>query len=194
LQQKIQLIVGLGNPGPEYKNSRHNAGVWFVEMLAEQHATKFHDEPKFHGRIARIRFLDHDCWLLVPTTYMNRSGLSVKAMANFYKIPAEAILVVHDELDFPSGIIRFKQEGGHGGHNGLRDIIQHLQSKVFHRLRIGIGHPGHRDQVLDYVLKSPTRQEYQQIVTAIADAEMILSDYLVGDRQKAIRELHDSMP
>ncbi|MBA2653661.1 MAG: aminoacyl-tRNA hydrolase [Gammaproteobacteria bacterium] len=191
MQDKIQLIVGLGNPGPNYKATRHNAGAWFVEMLAQDNGIELKPEAKFGGRIGRIQIQQQEYWLLLPTTFMNRSGLSIKSMANFYKIPPEAILVAHDELDFPPGTIRFKQEGGHGGHNGLRDIIQQLQTKNFHRLRIGIGHPGHRDQVTDYVLNSPSKKDFELIIDSIVAAQKVLPSFLVGEFQQAIRLLHN---
>lgn len=191
MSDRIQLIVGLGNPGPDYEATRHNVGAWFVEMFADQNAAKLQLEPKFYGRVGRIQLDHHYCWLLIPTTFMNRSGLSVKTLAHFYKILPEEILIVHDELDFPAGTVRLKQDGGHGGHNGLRDVIQHLQSRNFHRLRIGIGHPGHRDQVVDYVLKRPSRKEHELIINAIHNAQAILPKFLTGYFQQAIQQLHD---
>jgi peptidyl-tRNA hydrolase, PTH1 family len=190
LQDRIQLIVGLGNPGPNYEATRHNVGAWFVEMLAHGSNITLKPEAKFFGKIARIKLNDHNYWLLIPTTFMNRSGLAVKGMANFYKIPPQAILVAHDELDFAPGVIRLKQDGGHGGHNGLRDIISHLHSHQFNRLRIGIGHPGHRDQVLDYVLNPPTKKEQELIISAFHSAQLILPSFLAGNHQQAISKLH----
>jgi PTH1 family peptidyl-tRNA hydrolase len=191
LQNKIQLIVGLGNPGPTYEATRHNVGAWFVETLANEHGCSLTTESKFQGRTARIRLDDEDYWLLVPTTYMNQSGLAVKTMCQYYKIPPENIFVAHDELDFPAGTARLKQDGGHGGHNGIRDIIQHLQCKNFHRLRIGIGHPGHRDLVTDYVLHKPSKKEYDLIMNSINSATEILPSLLSGNFQQAIRNLHN---
>nr|MDQ2995055.1 aminoacyl-tRNA hydrolase [Pseudomonadota bacterium] len=157
----IKLIVGLGNPGPQYASTRHNVGAWLVEELARQHHTALRADTKFLGQYCKIRLGDQECLLLVPTTFMNLSGQSVKALAQYYKIAPEEILVAHDELDFPTGQIRFKHDGGHGGHNGLRDIISHLHSKTFHRLRIGIDHPGNRDDVVGYVLKPPRASEQE---------------------------------
>jgi PTH1 family peptidyl-tRNA hydrolase len=191
--QQIQLIVGLGNPGPEYEATRHNVGAWFVEDLARSHATPFHYEPRFFGKIARIREQQLDYWLLIPTIFMNRSGLSVKNMMRFYKIPTETLLIAHDELDFPAGITRLKQDGGHGGHNGLRDIMQHLQSRNFFRLRIGIGHPGHRDQVIDYVLHKPSKQEHHLITDSFISAHNALPALIAGDIQLAMRQLHNDV-
>lgn len=189
---KIQLIVGLGNPGQQYEATRHNVGAWLVELLAKEYGGALQQENKFQGRIARIQIEQQDYWLLFPTTYMNKSGLAVKLMANFYKIPPESILVAHDELDFPPGITRIKQEGGHGGHNGLRDIIQQLQSKNFNRLRIGIGHPGHKDQVTDYVLSRPSKHDLGLIQDSLDLAKSILPTFLAGDHQKAIALLHNT--
>jgi PTH1 family peptidyl-tRNA hydrolase len=192
LQNSIQLIVGLGNPGPSYEGTRHNVGAWFVELLAEEYAVSLNLESKFSGRVARLTLPQANCWLLIPTTYMNRSGLAVKAIASFYKIPPEAILVAHDELDFPAGTTRFKQEGGHGGHNGLRDIINQLQANNFHRLRIGIGHPGHRDLVTDYVLNRPSKKDQELILNSIQNASLALPNFLSGNYQQAIAQLHST--
>lgn len=182
--------MGLGNPGPDYEATRHNVGAWFVESLAKENALTLQADKKFQGRIARLQSKDQDCWLLIPTTFMNCCGLSVKMMAQFYKILPENILIAHDELDFSAGIVRLKMDGGHGGHNGLRDIIAHLSTRNFHRLRIGIGHPGHRDQVTDYVLSRPSRKDYDLIINAIDNAKMIMPEFLKGEFQKATQQLH----
>ena len=181
----IQLIAGLGNPGPEYAKTRHNAGAWLVEQLA---STNLRPEPKFFGLTGVLD--EQNCRLLIPTTYMNHSGQAVKAMANFYKIEPDAILVVHDDLDLPVGTIKFKQGGGDGGHNGLKDISAQLGSKNFWRLRIGIAHPGHRDGVLDYVLHPPSKADREQIFTAIDEAIAVLPQFINGEHQKAIQQLH----
>jgi peptidyl-tRNA hydrolase, PTH1 family len=191
LQDPIQLIVGLGNPGRDYEATRHNVGAWFVEQLAQDHHVPLNSESKFHGRIGRLHLQGNDYWLFIPTTYMNHSGRAVKAIAQFYKISPPAILVAHDELDFPVGITRFKQEGGHGGHNGLRDIIAQLQSNQFNRLRIGIGHPGHRDQVTDYVLSRPSKNEQALIRDSLTMANNVLPSFLQGNVQQAIAQLHN---
>ncbi len=186
----IQLIVGLGNPGQRYANTRHNVGAWLVESLAKQHHAHLKIEPKFKGQAARITLHDHECWILIPNTFMNLSGQAVKALADFYKIPAEAILVAHDELDFPAGVIRLKQGGGAGGHNGLKDTIAQLHTPDFLRLRIGIGHPGDRDLVHDYVLNPPSKHENTLIETAIDNALSIMNDLAEGHLQKAMQTLH----
>ncbi len=187
----IKLIVGLGNPGSQYENTRHNVGAWFVEQLSKQYSSPLKLETKFSGCASKAAIDHHMCWLLIPTTYMNESGRSVAAIARFYKIQPEEILVAHDELDFEAGIIRVKENGGHGGHNGLRDIINHLHTKDFPRMRIGIGHPGHKDKVSPYVLSAPSRSDKQKIDTAIDDGCSVIPELLAGDVQKAFRYLHN---
>ncbi len=187
----ILLIVGLGNPGSEYRGTRHNAGADFVEALARAGSVTLQAETKFDGLTGRIRLDDHDLRLLVPTTFMNRSGRAVAAMAAFYKIPPEQILVAHDELDIPPGHARFKRGGGHGGHNGLRDIIPSLgNSREFQRLRIGIGHPGDAGRVTAYVLGRPSAADRDRIDAAIAEAVAALPLLLAGDEVKAMTRLH----
>ncbi|GAB3286380.1 aminoacyl-tRNA hydrolase [Parahaliea aestuarii] len=187
----IQLIAGLGNPGSDYRGTRHNAGADFVEALARQCGATLQSEGKFFGLTARITLAGQDLRLLIPTTYMNRSGQAVAAMASFYKIEPEQILVAHDELDIPAGQARFKQGGGHGGHNGLRDIVPALgNSKDFHRLRIGIGHPGHASKVTGYVLGRPSADERTRIDLSIDEAIAALPLLLDGDGTRAMTRLH----
>ncbi len=186
----IKLLVGLGNPGNEYASTRHNAGAWFIELLAEQLNVTLKPETKFHSSIARVKLHGQDCWLLIPTTYMNHSGQAVAAFCQFHKISPENILVAHDELDFQPGTVRLKQDGGHGGHNGLRDIIAHLHTAQFNRLRIGIGHPGHRDQVHDYVLTRPSADDRKKILDALTSTAHIVEDLVTGNVQHAIHKLH----
>jgi PTH1 family peptidyl-tRNA hydrolase len=186
----IRLIVGLGNYGAEYENTRHNAGCWFVQALAKQYNSIFRPESKFKGLASKLVFNNTDYWLLQPLTYVNKSGEAVKSLADFYKIPPTSILVVHDELDFAPGIIRLKYDGGHGGHNGLKSIIDHLHSKQFYRLRIGIGHPGVKDEVSDYVLNSPSKIERKQIQQAINQGLEIMPTIFAGDISRAIQMLH----
>jgi PTH1 family peptidyl-tRNA hydrolase len=164
------MIVGLGNPGPEHEDDRHNAGFWFVEAVARAHGGSFSNETKFFGRVARARIGHEQVWLLEPTTYMNRSGLAVAALAGFYRIAPEQILVAHDELDLLPGQVKLKQGGGSAGHNGLKDITAHLGTQDYWRLRIGIGHPGDRNEVVNYVLKPPRREEQAEIDAAIERA------------------------
>lgn len=186
----IQLVVGLGNPGRQYEYSRHNAGAWFVRLLAEHCGATFKLETKFKAEVARATLADHQFWLLSPTTYMNESGLAVRAFANFYKIPANAILIAHDELDFPPGVIKLKLGGGAGGHNGLRSIANQLGNKDFLRLRIGIGHPGHKDRVHDYVLGKPKPADFELIIQAIQNVGVVLEDILAGNIDTAMTALH----
>lgn len=186
----IQLFVGLGNPGEEYQATRHNAGAWFVEQLCQKWGLDLQFENKFHGLLASAVIQGQKVRLLVPTTFINASGQAIRAVSQFYQIPPEAILVAHDELDFAPGVIRLKQEGGHGGHNGLRDTIQHLHTDHFNRLRIGIGHPGQRHQVHDYVLSRPKKEETALIMGAINQSFNLLDLLLKGDIQAAMLQLH----
>lgn len=163
----LRLIVGLGNPGPDYSETRHNAGFWFCERLARELGVSFARESRYHGLVAKSRLAGADFWLLMPQTFMNRSGQSVQALAHFYRIEPAEMLVVHDELDIPPGQLRLKFGGGLGGHNGLKDITSHLGTQDYWRLRIGIGHPGDRNEVVNYVLKPPRKEEAGEIDTAI---------------------------
>ncbi len=187
--QPVQLVVGLGNPGPKYTETRHNAGFWFVDALARRHGGSFRQENKFAGEAARITLGGQDIWLLKPQTFMNRSGQSVKLLATFYRIPVESMLVVHDELDLPPGEVRLKRGGGHGGHNGLRDIMAHL-GKEFLRLRLGVGHPGHKDQVVDYVLQRPSRDDEADILRAIDHGLDVMPEVITGELERAMHQLH----
>ncbi|MET0013840.1 MAG: aminoacyl-tRNA hydrolase [Sedimenticola sp.] len=186
----IRLIVGLGNPGAQYDETRHNAGFWFVDLVARRHGGMFKSETKFHGQTCRVRIDGRECWLLKPSTFMNRSGQAVSALANYFKIHIEEVLVAHDELDIPAGSIRLKKGGGHGGHNGLRDIVSAMGGKDFWRLRIGIDHPGNARQVVDYVLGRPSRDDAIEIEREIARAEELLPRILAGDSQKVMNLLH----
>ena len=188
---EIQLIVGLGNPGSEYERTRHNAGQDFVEELARSLGASLMNDNKYSGLTARVTYQGRDLRLLVPTTYMNRSGQSVGAMANFFKIEPAAILVAHDELDLAPGIARFKQGGGHGGHNGLRDIIAALgNNQNFARLRLGIGNPGVAAMVANFGLKRAPASEQELIDDAIARAIKCTPDALKGDWNTAMKNLH----
>ncbi len=186
----VQLIVGLGNPGPKYAQTRHNVGFLFVDELARAQGVSCRPEAKFHGEVCKVHLAGREVWLLKPGTFMNRSGQAVAALARFYKIPAEAILVVHDELDIPAGQVRLKQGGGHGGHNGLRDIIQQLGSRDFLRLRIGIDHPGTAREVTNYVLGKPSPEQRQRIEAAIDEALRVLPQIIEGDLAPAMNRLH----
>ena len=187
----IKLIVGLANPGNEYAATRHNAGAWFVDQLAERYHQSLKNEPKFFGYSSRITLSGHDVRLLVPTTFMNLSGKAVQAMATFYQIKPEEILVAHDELDINPGIAKFKFGGSHGGHNGLKGIASKLGNNLnFYRLRIGIGHPGDKNKVVSYVLNKPSKSEQELIDKAIDESvrctEILLSDGI----EAAMNRLH----
>ncbi|MES9900656.1 MAG: aminoacyl-tRNA hydrolase [Sedimenticola sp.] len=190
MSSQIRLIVGLGNPGAEYIDTRHNAGFWFVDQLARGHGGTFKAESKFHGHCCRIHVGGRECRLLKPTTFMNRSGQSVSSLANYFKIPLEEILVAHDELDMAPGVIRLKQGGGHAGHNGLRDIMSAMGGRDFWRLRIGIDHPGNAKQVVNYVLGRPSRDDADAIAGAIDEAESAVADLLNGEFQRVMHRLH----
>jgi len=190
LSSPVQLIVGLGNPGPKYEQTRHNVGFVFVDELARSKGASFKLENKFHGDVCKLSLAGHDIWLLKPNTFMNLSGKSVAALARFYKIAPESMLVVHDELDIPPGQLRLKQGGGHGGHNGLRDMITQLVSKEFIRLRVGIGHPGQSRDVSNYVLGKAPRDEQIEIDVAIDEALHTLPQIIDGELQAAMNHLH----
>lgn len=189
----VRLIVGLGNPGSEYVHTRHNAGVWLIDELTRRYppATALSVDSKFKGLTGQLSIAHHTVRVLVPTTFMNNSGQSVAALANFYKLDPESILVAHDELDLNPGICRLKIGGGHGGHNGLRDIISCLSNnKNFGRLRIGIGHPGDAKQVSNFVLKNAPENENSLITQAIDEALNHIESIINGDWQLAMNQLH----
>lgn len=186
----IRLLVGLGNPGARYAGSRHNVGADLVAQFVAQQGSVLQPSTKWPGLLATFRVADHNCTALVPTTYMNASGRAVRAVAQYGRIGPEQILVVHDELDFSPGIVKLKSGGGHAGHNGLRDMITQLQSRDFHRLRLGIGHPGDASRVADYVLKPPSKTEADRIEAAIWQGLKILPLALSGQMEAAMRTLH----
>lgn len=189
---QIKLIAGLGNPGNEYVHTRHNAGFWFLDELAWEWKAHFKEEKKFYGEVARVARPEGEVWLLKPNTFMNRSGQAVAALAQFYKIKPEEILVVHDELDIPCGRIRFKLGGGNGGHNGLKDIQARLGTPNFYRLRFGIDHPGDRNLVVSYVLNKPSADDRALIDEAVAKSLKNLPLILSGEFEEAVRVLHSS--
>lgn len=186
----LRLIVGLGNPGADYSRTRHNAGFWFLDALASQLGARFGLEGKLFGETAKADIAGQTVWLLKPATFMNASGKSVAAALRYYKIPAEQALLAHDELDLAPGIARLKFDGGHGGQNGLRDTIAHLGHGKFHRLRIGIGHPGHKDRVTPWVLGRPGREDEAAILRAVDDALAVLPLAVTGDFNEAMKRLH----
>ena len=187
----VKLIVGLGNPGPEYDQTRHNAGALFVERLAERERVKLSLDKKYFGLLGKFVHQGQDVRLLIPTTFMNRSGQSVAALANFFRIDPDAILVAHDELDLAPGVARLKKGGGHGGHNGLRDIIAQLGNRNdFHRLRLGIGHPGHASLVSGFVLSRAPRSEQELLDKSLDFVFESLPQILAGEWPKAMHKLH----
>ena len=185
----LKLIVGLGNPGREYARTRHNAGWWFVDELAARYHGEWRPDARAHTELARIRVDDSEPWLLKPTAFMNRSGAPLAAVANFYRITPAEILVVHDEIDLPPGVARLKQGGGHGGHNGLRDVMAQI-GPDFWRLRLGVGHPGSKELVIDAVLDRPTAAEERAIQEAMSRALEIMPTLLRADAQAAMKTLH----
>lgn len=190
MAQDIVMVVGLGNPGADYENTRHNAGALFVEALARDAGQSLRLEKKYHGLYARIQWQGLDLHLLNPLTFMNRSGLSVKALADFFKIPPEQILIAHDELDLPPGTAKLKKGGGHGGHNGLRDSIAHLGTNNFQRLRLGIGHPGEARQVTNYVLGRLGKQEAEALNAVFDEVMRVLPNAANGNMAAAMNRLH----
>jgi PTH1 family peptidyl-tRNA hydrolase len=185
----LKLIVGLGNPGAEYARTRHNAGFWLVDELARRHGGTLRHEGKHQGELARVRIGGEEIWLLKPMTFMNRSGGPVSSVLNFYKIGARDMLVAHDEIDLPSGTVRLKDAGGHGGHNGLRDLIA-AQGDAFWRLRIGVGHPGSKNEVVDFVLTHAGKDEQRAIDETILDGADAIEEMLRSGAQIAMNKLH----
>lgn len=186
----FKLIVGLGNPTPKYEHTRHNAGFWFADEIAQRYKLNFSADSRSQGMLARLDWEGESVYLLKPMQYMNRSGESVLALANFFKIEAARIIVAHDELDFPPGALKLKVGGGHGGHNGLRDIMARLGNSSFARMRVGIGHPGNRDEVVNYVLSNPSRHDEGLIHDAVARAADYFPQILVGKLDGVMNSLH----
>jgi PTH1 family peptidyl-tRNA hydrolase len=186
---EIKLIVGLGNPGKEYEATRHNAGFWWVDQVCAETGSKLNLEAKFFGHSGKLQG-ESEVWLLKPTTFMNVSGRAVGALAKFYKIAPDEVLVIHDELDLPPGTVKLKKGGGHGGHNGLKDITAQLSTPDFWRLRIGIGHPGDKSQVANFVLHAPNRDEQSLIEQNIDQSTTLLPLLLQGKFEEAMLKLH----
>lgn len=186
----IQLIVGLANPGKEYADTRHNAGAWLIEELVHAEHAVLRFEAKYHGLHSVVQLHQRSCHLLIPTTYMNHSGQAVRACMSYNKILPEAVLIAHDDIDLPAGTIKLKFDGGDGGHNGLKDIIRHLNTKQFYRLRIGVGRPTHSKAVLDYVLNAPSKADREKIDITLQHAQETLPLIVNGEMQKAMMELH----
>ena len=187
--EPILMLAGLGNPEPRYTNTLHNAGFWFVDELASKFRGEFRLENKFKSELCRVEITSQQLWLLKPVTYVNESGAALSLLANYYKLTPTQILVAHDDIDLMLGAVRLKFAGGHGGHNGLRDIFTHLGSQ-FWRLRIGIGHPGHKDDVVDYVLSDIDTSSKSLISTAITDAVAVMENIASGDMDRAMQALH----
>jgi len=185
----LAIIAGLGNPGPEHRLTRHNAGFWFVDALARAQGVQFRSHSRYQGEVCRVALDGREVMLLKPQTYMNRSGLSIRALLDYVKAPVSELLVVHDELDLLPGTARFKQGGGHGGHNGLRDTITHCGPE-FWRLRLGIGHPGDRSQVIDYVLQRAAPADEQAVAQSIDTALQALLVFVRDGAEKAMHALH----
>ena len=186
----IKLIVGLGNPGKDYQAHRHNAGFWFVEALAHQLGASFNKQSKFFGETSEALLANTKVRFLKPQTFMNCSGQAIQSLANYFNIEAEEILVVHDELDLNPGTTKLKKGGGHGGHNGLRDTIKALNSKEFYRLRIGVGHPGNKNEVVNFVLNQPSTKELTLIEDSMSDAISVISQIVEGKFEEAMKQLH----
>ncbi len=190
----IRLIVGLGNPGPEYQDTRHNAGFWFIDAVARELNASLAPERSYFGLVARANLREGPVWLLEPMTFMNLSGKSVGALARFFKIAPGEILVAHDELDLLPGQVKMKLGGSHAGHNGLKDIHAALGSADFWRLRLGIGHPGVRAEVVNYVLRKPIAEERDAIDKGIAQGVSALDLLLEGDMERALMKVHAKPP
>jgi len=185
----IRLFVGLGNPGEKYAATRHNAGFWWIDLISQQTNSPLKPDAKMFGESTKVN-QQSDVWLLKPTTFMNASGKAVAAMANYYKIKPAEILVIHDELDLPAGGLKLKVGGGHGGHNGLKDIEAALGTKDFWRLRLGIGHPGDRNEVVNFVLKAPTKDEQAAIDEKVYESTKLIDLLLAGEFESAMLKLH----
>jgi len=190
----LRLLVGLGNPGIEHLRTRHNAGFWFIDALAQREETRFGLESKLHAETAKVHSDGQAIWLLKPTTFMNKSGMAVASALRYWKIEPEEMLIVHDDLDLEPGTARLKFDGGHGGQNGLRDIMAHLGHGKFHRLRLGIGHPGHKDRVTPWVLGRPSSGDENNMMQAIARSLDVLPLMLGGKYNEAMQQLHSKQP
>jgi PTH1 family peptidyl-tRNA hydrolase len=186
------LIIGLGNPGPKYSLTRHNAGFWFLDVLHKEADADpgFRLQTKVSAEVRRSRLYGNDCIFAKPTVFMNHSGQAVRALVDYYRVPVENLLIAYDDLDLPPGTIRLKKGGGHGGHNGMRDIFRHLDNTDFMRLRIGIGHPGFKDAVTGYVLSRATADQEKLMMHSIGDAVAVMPDLLAGNISKATKDLH----
>lgn len=190
----IRLIAGLGNPGREHERDRHNVGFWLAQKLADQRGASLRLEPRYHALMAKLRLAGDEAWLMLPQTYMNLSGRAVGTLARFYKIAPEQVLAIHDELDFEPGTAKLKLGGGAGGHNGLKDIAANLGSPGFWRMRVGIGHPGDRSLVADYVLSSPSPDDRAAIENAMERCMQVFPLIEAGQMEAAMLKLHTAAP
>ncbi len=186
----LRLLVGLGNPSAEHIRTRHNAGFWFIDALARREGTRFGVDSKLHGETAKVVLDGQPLWLFKPTTFMNKSGIAIASALRYWKIEPEEMLVAHDDLDLPPGAARLKFDGGHGGQNGLRDAFAHLGHGKFHRLRLGIGHPGHKDRVTPWVLGRPGVADEAAIIGAVGAALDVLPLAVAGEFSEAMKRLH----
>jgi len=186
----LRLLVGLGNPGAEHVRTRHNAGFWFIDALAQREDARFGKEARLHGQTAKIVIDGQPLWLFKPTTFMNKSGIAIASALHYWKLAPEEMLVAHDDLDLPPGAARLKFDGGHGGQNGLRDIFAHLGHGKFHRLRLGIGHPGDKDRVTSWVLGRAGAADEEAILGAVAASLDVLPLAVRGDFNEAMKRLH----
>ncbi|HTL50626.1 MAG TPA: aminoacyl-tRNA hydrolase [Steroidobacteraceae bacterium] len=189
----LQLVVGLGNPGVEHEDTRHNAGFWFIDELASRHDGRLKPERRYNADVGRVTIADAPLWLMKPMGYMNRSGQSVRAFSEYFQIPSGEVLVVHDDLDLPAGVARLKKGGGAGGHNGVKDVIAHL-GEDFWRIRVGIGHPGHRDEVIDHVLERASAVEERLMREAIELAIAEFPRLVTEGAEKMMTRLHTAPP
>ena len=190
---ELFVIVGLGNPGEKYAETRHNAGFWFLDGLAKRSGAVFRSQSKLHAEIAKVILDGQECILVKPTTFMNHSGRAVRAVLDYFKVPSGHLLIAYDELDLPPGVVRLKLAGGHGGHNGLRDVFRHVQDHDFLRLRVGIGHPGLKELVTPYVLSRARQEEQSLVKNAISAAESVIGDVLSGNLAIAQTALHTAV-
>jgi len=191
MNKNLSVIAGIGNPGERYKRTLHNVGFWFVDEIVAANNLQFSYEKKFDAEVCQVNISENDIWLIKPQNYMNMSGGPIRTFLNYYQIPTSSMLVVHDEIDLPSNMVKLKVDGGHGGHNGLRDIIQHC-GNGFMRIRLGVGHPGDKHEVINYVLKNASNELRKAIIKNIQDSIAILPVIIEDNIEKAMKILHTS--
>ncbi|HJL92531.1 MAG TPA: aminoacyl-tRNA hydrolase [Woeseiaceae bacterium] len=191
MNKNLSVIAGIGNPGERYKRTLHNVGFWFVDEIVAANNLQFSYEKKFDAEVCQVNISENDIWLIKPQNYMNMSGGPIRTFLNYYQIPTSSMLVVHDEIDLPSNMVKLKVDGGHGGHNGLRDIIQHC-GNGFMRIRLGVGHPGEKHEVINYVLRNASNELRKAIIKNIQDSIAILPVIIEDNIEKAMKILHTS--